>query len=69
MTSFRRPLLGLLVLTACFSGLGGLLLAQGAYEDARPLVERALAISEKVLGPEHPSTASALRSSVFRCTM
>jgi tetratricopeptide (TPR) repeat protein len=34
--------------------------ALGAPIAARPLYERALAISEKVLGPEHPHTAEAL---------
>jgi hypothetical protein len=31
-----------------------------AYTQARPLYERALAIREKVLGPEHPETANCL---------
>jgi tetratricopeptide (TPR) repeat protein len=31
---------------------------RGTYLAARPLYERALAIQEKVLGPEHPDTAS-----------
>jgi tetratricopeptide (TPR) repeat protein len=31
-----------------------------AYEQARPLYERALAIDEKVLGPGHPRTATSL---------
>jgi hypothetical protein len=30
--------------------------ALAAYAAARPLYERALAIHEKVLGPEHPDT-------------
>jgi tetratricopeptide (TPR) repeat protein len=34
--------------------------ALAAYAGARPLYERALAIREKVLGPEHPSTISSL---------
>jgi tetratricopeptide (TPR) repeat protein len=33
---------------------------RGAYLEARPLCERALAIREKVLGPEHPDTATSL---------
>jgi tetratricopeptide (TPR) repeat protein len=32
------------------------------YSEGRPLVERALAISEKVLGPEHPDTAQSLNN-------
>jgi tetratricopeptide (TPR) repeat protein len=35
---------------------------RAAYLTARPLFERALAISEKVLGPEHPDTARSLNS-------
>ena len=34
----------------------------GAYAKAEPLYERALAISEKQLGPEHPSTATSLNN-------
>ena len=37
-----------------------LLQAQGDFAGARPLFERALAIREKVLGPEHPDTATSL---------
>jgi hypothetical protein len=33
---------------------------QGDDAAARPLVERALAITERVLGPEHPATATSL---------
>jgi tetratricopeptide (TPR) repeat protein len=33
---------------------------RGAYLEARPVFERALAIREKVLGPEHPDTATSL---------
>ena len=33
-----------------------------AYSQARPLLERALAIRERVLGPEHPHTAASLRN-------
>jgi hypothetical protein len=33
---------------------------QGDLAAARPLYERALAIDEKVLGPEHPDTATDL---------
>src|SRR6516162_8873367 len=35
---------------------------QGDLAGARPLHERALAISEKVLGPEHPDTATSLHN-------
>ena len=36
--------------------------ATGAYAQAEPLYQRALAISEKALGPEHPDTATALNN-------
>jgi tetratricopeptide (TPR) repeat protein len=36
--------------------------ALGAFVPARPLCERALAIHEKVLGPEHPDTAGCLHN-------
>ena len=35
------------------------------YAQARPLYERALAIDEKALGPEHPDTAAASTTSPF----
>jgi tetratricopeptide (TPR) repeat protein len=41
-----------------FVALG--LLTQGDLAGARPLYERALAIYEKALGPEHADTASCL---------
>jgi len=34
--------------------------AQGKYAEAEPLYQRALAITEKALGPEHPSVAPTL---------
>jgi hypothetical protein len=40
----------------CLNNLAGLLLTQGDLAGARPLFERALAIYEKVFGPEHPDT-------------
>ena len=40
------------------NNLALLLWAQGDLAGARPLFERALAIAEKVLGLEHPSTAT-----------
>jgi tetratricopeptide (TPR) repeat protein len=39
---------------------GGYFRGRAAYVAARPLRERALAIREKVLGPEHPDTATSL---------
>jgi tetratricopeptide (TPR) repeat protein len=41
------------------NNLAQLLKAQGDFAGAQPLYERALAIREKSLGPEHPETASA----------
>jgi len=35
---------------------------QGEHAAARPLHERALAINEKVLGPEHPDTVTSLNN-------
>jgi hypothetical protein len=42
---------------ASLNNLAALLQEQGALAAARPLYERALAINEKVFGPEHPGTA------------
>jgi hypothetical protein len=39
-----------------------LLKDQGDLGGARPLLERALAIWEKVLGPEHPNVAAGLNN-------
>jgi hypothetical protein len=36
--------------------------ALAAYADARPYSERALAIREKALGPDHPDTATSLNN-------
>jgi hypothetical protein len=36
--------------------------AQGDFAGARPLYERALAIREKTLGPEHYDTAESLNA-------
>jgi Tetratricopeptide repeat len=55
--------------TFLLSGLGGFRLGPlGAYAEARPLYERALAIQEKVRGPEHPDTgqSSTISPSYFR---
>jgi Tfp pilus assembly protein PilF len=41
-----------------FDNLGALLLAQGDPAGARTYYERALAIAERVLGPDHPTTAT-----------
>ena len=41
---------------------GGYFHGRAAYSAARPLFERALAIREKALGPEHPDTATSLNN-------
>jgi CHAT domain-containing protein/Tfp pilus assembly protein PilF len=38
----------------------GRLFRAGKYDEARPLIEQAVAIREKVLGPEHPEVAAAV---------
>src|SRR5262249_38563035 len=42
------------------NGLAELYRAQGQYAKAEPIYQRALAIQEKDLGPEHPDVASSL---------
>jgi tetratricopeptide (TPR) repeat protein len=42
--------------------LAMLLYRQGALAEARPLLERALAIQEEQLGPDHPGTATSLNN-------
>ncbi|MEM7769164.1 MAG: tetratricopeptide repeat protein, partial [Cyanobacteria bacterium P01_A01_bin.37] len=37
-------------------------IAQGKYEEAKQLYERAMAITEKALGAEHPSLAIRLNN-------
>ncbi len=44
------------------NNLAHLLKAQGDFAGARPLYERALAIFEKALGPEHPFMATSLNN-------
>ena len=48
--------------TRSLNNFAQLLQAQGDLAGARPLLERALAIREKVLGPEHPDTAASLHN-------
>ena len=47
---------------ASLNNLGLLYQAQGQYAQAEPLYERALAIAEKALGPEHPNVATSLEN-------
>ncbi len=42
-----------------------LLYRQGDYAAARPLYERALAIRERTLGPDHPDTAASLNNLAY----
>ncbi len=42
------------------NNLGELYRLQGRCAEAEPLYKRALAIKEKVLGPEHPEVATSL---------
>ena len=42
------------------NNLATLYYAQGRYEEARPLYERALAVEQKKLGAAHPSLATTL---------
>jgi len=44
------------------NNLALLLKDQGELAAARPLYERALDIDERVLGPDHPSTAGSLNN-------
>ena len=44
---------------------GGQLRSQGRYAEAEPLFRKALAICRKVLGEEHPSTASSYNGVAF----
>jgi tetratricopeptide (TPR) repeat protein len=43
-------------------GMGEVYLAQGKYTEAEPLYQRALAIVEKALGPEHSDVATVLEN-------
>ena len=43
------------------NNLAALYRAQGRYAEAEPLHQRALAIREKALGPEHPDVARSLK--------
>ena len=57
-------LLGLIIwrrrLGTSLNNLAGLYRAQGKHAEAEPLYQRALAINEKALGPDHPDTAATL---------
>jgi tetratricopeptide (TPR) repeat protein len=47
------------------NNLAVLFFSQGRYREAEPLYERALAIREKALGPEHPDVARNLNNLAF----
>ena len=61
-TNGALPLGAELSASAVMDGWGRYSLAIGAYAAAGPLLERALAIREKALGPEHPDTAMGLNN-------
>jgi tetratricopeptide (TPR) repeat protein len=44
------------------NNLGSLLQAMGNLAEATPYYQRALAICEKALGPNHPDTATSLNN-------
>jgi tetratricopeptide (TPR) repeat protein len=44
------------------NNLASLYQAQGKYAEAEPLLQRALAIREQQLGPDHPDTATSLNN-------
>jgi tetratricopeptide (TPR) repeat protein len=44
------------------NNLAGLYHARGRYADAEPFYQRALAIRERVLGPDHPDVALSLNN-------
>jgi DNA-binding NarL/FixJ family response regulator len=54
---FTFPEAGRLLMRA-----GWYLYERGLYTEAEPLLERALAIRERVLGPEHPETGETLNN-------
>ena len=56
----RRSALSIPIRRPASINLAGLLQAQDDLAGARPLFERALAICEHALGPEHPETATSL---------
>jgi len=49
-------------LATSLNNLALLYKAQGRYAEAEPLYQRALAIREKALGPEHPDVATSLEN-------
>ena len=48
------------ILAATLNNLASLYKEEARYADAEPLYKRVLAITEKALGPDHPSVALAL---------
>ena len=49
-------------LATALDATAGLYQAQGRYEEAEPLCQRTLAITEKVLGKEHPAVATTFNN-------
>jgi tetratricopeptide (TPR) repeat protein len=48
--------------TTSLNNLALLYKTQGQYAQAEPLYKRALAITEKALGPDHPDVATSLEN-------
>jgi uncharacterized protein HemY len=46
-----------------FNNLGSLRFSQGRYQEAATYLERALALIERLLGPDHPNTQTMRRKS------
>ena len=44
------------------NNLAALLDSQGKYDEAEPIYRQTLALSEKVLGKEHPNTLSSMNN-------
>ena len=60
--STRRRSVPTIPTSRSLNNLALLYLDQGRYADAEPLIKRALAISEKALGPDHPGLATDLNN-------
>ena len=60
--SGRRRSAPVTLMSRSLNNLAELYRVQGAYERALPLFERALAIREKALGPNHPDVATSLNN-------
>jgi tetratricopeptide (TPR) repeat protein len=50
------------------SNLASLLMNQGKYDDAEPILRQTLALREKALGQEHPGTLIRMNNLAFLLT-